>query len=279
MEEKKVEITTLVENTVHKPEGLLAEHGLSFFVKFGDKKLLFDTGAGNAILNNADKMKIDLSSLDAVVLSHGHNDHTGGLSQVLAGLNEVNVYAHSDIFDKKIVVKKERVREAFIPNSRRYYEEAGANFIIGKDSCELFEGIMLTGEVPRKNDFEKADDVFFKEDAGGRKTDKLMDDQSMIIGSSKGIVVVLGCAHSGVINILEHVSSLTGKKDIYAVMGGMHLKDASHERIEATCKELEKYNIQVLAPCHCTGFRASAVFYRNFERNFTINNVGSKVII
>lgn len=260
----KLKITVLVENTAGKQKAL-AEHGLSFLLETDDKQILFDTGQGHVIENNLQHMKIDLAAVDTLILSHGHYDHTGGLHLVLPEMCAgTRLYAHPAAFDPKYSRNPD--------GTTRYIGMAEINKqaiadhaeLISVESCmSVYGDLRLTGPVPRLTDFEDTGGPFFK-DASARIPDDIADDQSAFIDTAAGTVVILGCAHSGIINVLRYIQTLTGNRPIHTVIGGMHLHNASEERIDRTMEELHRLDIQRLIPCHCTGFAASARMWNEF---------------
>jgi len=276
----KVKITTLCENSVPYPaNGVIGEHGLAMLLETDSKKILFDTGGGLTFLHNVRTLNIDLHSLDALVLSHGHYDHTGGLKVLLQEYGgNLDVYAHSDIFKAKYhLLEGKEPKKIGIPWTKEELESWGARFHLTRESRKLGDGVILTGEIPR---IEKAEEGTVKglccqEPDGSMVPDPLYDDQAIIVESPEGTIVLLGCSHSGLINTLRYVTELTGTDRIYACIGGTHLVAASDERLDYTIKELEKFHVQKIAPCHCTGFRAAFVLYQAFQDRFEFNAAGN----
>jgi 7,8-dihydropterin-6-yl-methyl-4-(beta-D-ribofuranosyl)aminobenzene 5'-phosphate synthase len=251
-------ITVLVDDAT-RDSRLRSEHGLSFWIEADGRKILFDTGQGRALEPNAQQLAVDLGQTDAIVISHGHYDHTGGLLRALARSGKAVVYIHPLAFQSKYSRRgKTRSRPIGIP-------EQVASGLLERDRCLTFtsgpkricSGVSVTGQIPRLATFESTSGPFFLDEQCTRE-DVVADDQALYVESRKGLVVVLGCAHSGVVNTLDYVAKLTGKGSMHAVLGGMHLAKACEERIEATCAALDRYRIGVVAPCHCTGNGAIA---------------------
>jgi len=282
MEENKMKlrITTLSENTAGIGN-FLAEWGLSILVETDKVNILLDTGQSISASHNADVLGIDLSKIDKIVLSHGHFDHTGGLRQILRRMSkEVEIIAHPDIWAVKCV-RREGWRGGYIgiPFQRQELESLGAIFNLTTKPVKITDNIMTTGEVPMVTDFEEIDaSLFVKEDAGWQP-DKLLDDQALIINTEPGLIVILGCAHRGVINTLYHAQQLTGVKTIHTIVGGCHLINASEQRMWSTIAALRELDVQRLGLSHCTGLPAASLMAQEFGEKFFFNNAGTSINI
>jgi len=271
----KARITVLCENAVGSISGTLGEHGFSALIEpAGGEPLLFDTGQGLTLLHNARRMNKDLSKVKKVVVSHGHYDHAGGLKPLLEECGPKVVYGHPGIFKPRYRVKD--TAECYpigVPTSRAELEAAGATFDLSADFREIAPGMYLTGAVPRLTDFETGDQGIYC-DCGGLDADNTPDDQSLLLETEKGLVLLLGCCHSGLINTVEHVAKMTGRRDIYAVIGGTHLGFCGQEQLGSTIAALRGMGIVKLAASHCTGFAASARLLREFPQEFQAAMVG-----
>jgi len=269
-----IRITTLVENTA-SGAGLLAEHGLSFWIEYGDKRILFDTGQSDILTKNAKVLGIDLAETDAIVLSHGHYDHTGGLAAVLDIAEKAKIYLHPAAVKPKFSKKASGAKSIGMPD---FALKAIKNreVIWTETPTQIFPGVTVTGQVPRINDFEDVGGAFFL-DENYQKADKLLDDQTLFIETSKGLVIVFGCAHAGVVNILHHIAYLTEKKQFYAALGGMHLLRASKERVERTENVFRDYGLKKIGPAHCTGADVIRRFWNVFPDRCFDNTVGTEV--
>ena len=275
----EIKITTLSENTANY--GYLAERGLSILVEVDEAKILIDTGLSFSAVHNAQLMGIDLSKIDCIVLSHGHVDHTGGLRDVLKIRREVEVVAHPDIWVPKYVRRDGESREQHngMPFTQEELESQGARFNLAREPVHIAENILTTGEIPMLSSYEEIENKLFIKEAEMLRPDPLADDLALIIDTDFGLVVVLGCAHRGMINTLHHAQNLTGKELVYAVIGGTHLFRASEERMDRTIANLKETGVQRIGVSHCTGFRASARLAREFEDMFFLNNAGTKLTL
>ncbi len=269
-------ITTLSENTAGSRD-LLAEWGLSFFIEIGSETVLFDTGKTISTVHNIDSLEVNLSQASKIVLSHGHYDHTGGLRQVLRRINkEVEVIAHPDIWAPKYRRRKgKKDRYIGIPFQRQELESLGASFTLTSKSVPVTDKCITSGEVPMTTDYETIDSGLFVRTDSGWQPDELRDDLSLIINTGLGLVVVLGCAHRGIINTLYQAQKLTGTKKIHAVLGGSHLIDAPKARVQRTIADLKKLDVQKLGLCHCTSLPPMSTLAHEFGDRFFFNITGT----
>ena len=259
---KNVKITVLIEDTKNPAKSKLrAKHGLSFFItaKIDDNEvnIMMDTGpSSDYLLHNADKMGINLQKTDIITLSHGHYDHTGGLMGTLNKTKKgVLVVGHPEIFDPKLSLMP-HLRFIGTPCKPSDIESAGGVPLMVTGPAKLANGIITTGEIQRTTAFENVNG-FLAAHKQKLIDDLMPDDQALIINlENKGLVIVSGCAHSGIINTIKHAQKITKTKNVYAVLGGFHLS-ADDERIRATVDELKKLDLKFVGPCHCTGKKAT----------------------
>jgi 7,8-dihydropterin-6-yl-methyl-4-(beta-D-ribofuranosyl)aminobenzene 5'-phosphate synthase len=270
-----IQITVLMENSAFSP-GLVAEHGLSFHIQLGRHSVLFDTGQSDQLLRNARALELDLGQLEAIVLSHGHFDHSGGLPAVHLLAPRARLHLHPAATGPKFSIKGEGiVRTIGMPNEAQKIIRAHTGAIWTRESVEVVPGLFATGEIPRLTNFEDVGGRFFL-DPEGRQPDELVDDQALFFDGDEGVVVLLGCAHAGVVNTMLHVEKITGGKPIHAVLGGMHLLNASEQRLEKTISALDERGIRLLAPGHCTGWQATAAFLSRFRNQCFPISVGCR---
>ncbi|WP_347488814.1 MBL fold metallo-hydrolase [Desulfoscipio sp. XC116] len=279
----QVRLTTLCENTV-AGLGCIGEWGLSILVEAGDKTVLLDTGLSDSMLRNAMALNVDLSKVNKILISHGHADHTGGLRFLLQRLRRrVEIYAHPEIWDKKYTCLplpgsgEKMYRHIGMPYCREELEGLGAVFMESSEPVWLNEYMVATGEVPLVTSFEKVDDNMFIRAEEGFVPDTLPDDQALVVKTDRGLVVVLGCAHRGMVNTLMHAQKITGIEKIYAVVGGTHLFRAQREQLDRSMAALRKLGVERIGVSHCTGLAPAAVLAREFGDKFFFNNAGTVV--
>ena len=276
---KQLRITVLVENTAGAM-GLLAEHGLSLWIEVDGLNLLFDTGQGMVLNHNAEVLGIDLATTDSVILSHGHYDHTGGMCEASGRFRNATLYVHPEAFKPKFVQHDDGTSQlasaeiADMADARRRF----AKVVTTGGPTQLTDGVWITGEIPRHCDFEDTGGAFYLDEACTVE-DPLVDDQALCIESNEGLVVILGCAHSGLVNTLDDVADTAGCSRIHAVLGGMHLLHASDERIAKSLDALRRYDVRLIGPAHCTGLRGVTAVMTARPDRFVPVRVGTRIVI
>ena len=256
----KLKITVVVDNCTRK-KGLIAEHGLAFLIEYNNKNILFDTGQGMSLLNNLEKLNFKANELDAIIISHGHYDHTGALKDICKLNSNIPVFIHPKAFIKRYSLHKDgSIHSIGIPHD---FGDC-LNLKLIEQPTEIFKSFFMTGTIPLQNHFEDTGGQFFI-DKQCKNRDSIPDDQAIFIETNKGIVVILGCSHSGIVNTLNYIKKLTDTKKIHTVIGGMHLINSNDYRINKTIKELESLNIKMIYPTHCTGFNATSKLCNHFE--------------
>ena len=285
---KRLKITTIADNLVLKA-GLWGQWGLSYLLELvdsegKDRKVLFDTSNDlKPFLYNIEKLELDLSELDGIVLSHGHSDHTVATVEAVEMAGGCPVYAHPHCFLPRFYVSKTGKKiKGGVPEGEGIadIEAVGGNVVLSEKPVEVVPGLWTTGEVPRVNDFEKISQPL----DGGRRVvvidgvehdDFILCDQSLWMEiEDQGCWVITGCAHSGPVNIVEHVCKLGGFSAIYAYIGGTHLVARKDDYIIRTARELERFNLSLFSPCHCTGFNAMSLLHKKFKDSFAVNYCG-----
>ncbi len=275
-----IQITVLVEDTVHR-SALRAEHGLSLWIETDDKRILFDTGQSDLLLHNARVLGIDIAQADAIVLSHGHCDHVGGLNRVLDLAPQASVYLHPMALEPKFSFSSGSPREAGLTSPQRdrllsQVKNGQGTYTAARTS--VFPGVTVTGQIPHVSGFEDTGGAFFL-DANRTQTDRLLDDQALYLESNEGLIVILGCAHAGVVNTLEHIRQLEPDKRVHTILGGMHLVKAGQTRIEKTIGAFQRFDIERIGPAHCTGESATRQLWNAFGNRCFLCCVGTQVSI
>jgi len=216
-----------------------AEYGLSFLVE-DEKKILFDAGPSDVFLRNAKKLGVNLDDIDFIVLSHGHWDHGNGLKFI----KNKKLICHPECF-----IKRYRKNDDSYIGLPFTLEQAKNNFdlILSKKPYKISENIVFLGEIPRKNDFEAKKTAFYKEN---NEEDFVTDDSAIAIKSNKGLIIIAGCSHAGICNIIEYAKKVTGSKKVHAVIGGFHLRKTD-EVTDKTIEYFRKEKIERIYPSHC----------------------------
>ncbi len=282
----------IAENWFERP--LIAEHGFSAAVTLLEPngtrhRFLLDSGLDRqAAANNADALDFDLTRCELVISSHGHVDHAGGLLNIrekMGTMKEaVPLILHEDAFRNRMVKFQDDRRPINLPAPNKSLLTQAGYKIIERHSPSLWIGdtVLVTGEIARTNNFEKGFPNHYSEVEGGRmENDPLIkDDQAVVLNvKDKGLVVITGCGHAGIINTLEYARELTGEDKIYAVIGGMHLTGGLFEPIiPRTLDELIKLNPEFVVPCHCTGLKATSEIAKNMPHAFVQNSVGTNYV-
>lgn len=251
MAKESVKITLLVDNEA--AEGLEKEHGFAAWVEFGKRRILFDTGHMGALQTNAARLGINLNEAEAIVISHGHRDHTGTLDRVLDVNHHADIYFANQIDQDRWWYKPDADEYGMPEPSRQAFKALPSSRVHAlKSHYYIAPGVGMTGPVPRLNDFEDTGGTFHLDDQRG-SVDKIEDDQSMWFETDEGLVILLGCCHSGLSNTIDYIRRISGMQKVRGVLGGMHLLQANAQRLSKTFDVMSSWKANFLIPCHCTG--------------------------
>lgn len=252
-----MKLTILTDNTTRIDEYYLGEPGVCYYIEDGEKKILFDTGYSDVFVRNAEKMGIELSEVDTVVLSHGHDDHTRGLLFLPKSNKKRTLYAHPDVF----APKRFEGEEIGMPIS---LEKACNSFVLklSEKPIRITENIVFLGQIPRVTDFEAKRPLGEKmAESGSWEPDFLMDDSAIVYdGGEDGITIITGCSHAGICNIVEYAKKVCKNDKVNGVIGGFHMMKLT-SRVAKTVEYLQKQSPKRLCPCHCTCFHARAAIH------------------
>lgn len=275
----ETEIIVIVDN--HADDGLSCEHGLAIHLQVDDRSILFDTGQGSALTANAAALGIKLTDIGTLVLSHGHYDHTGGIPELTELNPDLEVYFHQDLFSKRYSIHPgQPVKDISLPeiSSMALWRLPQKHLHRLRGPYKLLPQVWITGEIPRRHDFEDTGGPFFL-DRQGLRADAIADDMALWINTPQGLVIVLGCCHSGLISTVEYIQQISGIRKIHGIIGGMHLLHASPERLEQTCDQLYKWSPDWLVPCHCTGDAAVAAIVARLDKKVKSGYAGMAIKI
>lgn len=282
---KSVKITTLADNVVYHSE-LLGQFGFSAHVEVRDRRgemhsIIFDTaGIRSALLYNVKALQLDLSQLECIVLSHGHNDHTSATVELIrkAG-RKVKVVVHPSIFYPRFVIEKGKKQYYGIPKGERRdgIIEAGGLLTETTRPIEILPGVSTSGEIQRVMPFEK---IMWKGKAiidGKQVKDRVPEDQALFINiKRRGVLVISGCAHAGIINTLQCALDVT-KTKLYGFVGGTHLIKPKQTRLTETLEKLREFDLKLVSPAHCTGHKSIAAINHAFPDAFVLNYAGRTI--
>jgi 7,8-dihydropterin-6-yl-methyl-4-(beta-D-ribofuranosyl)aminobenzene 5'-phosphate synthase len=264
--------TTLVDNRAEIPD-LDAEHGFSALIRTAEGMVLFDTGQTGIVVDNSVELGIDLSRVRHVVISHGHYDHVGGLPRVLQLLGKATLHVHPDMsIPEFILAEGGGMGRIGVPEGS-HVKDGGIVWQRSRKPEEIVAGIFVSGSIPDVTGFE-IEASYTQAGGHGGKAEVFAEEQALFVVTENGVSVITGCAHRGIINTLRLAREVTGREEIYAVIGGMHLGSAAPERIGRTVAEFERLDPRYLYPCHCTGLAAIGAMEEAFPGRCFYNAVG-----
>lgn len=284
---RDLKITTLADNLVMTR--CLGQWGLSFLLELvdatGDRRMVvFDTGMHKKpLLYNVKQLKVELSDVDCIVISHGHGDHTGATVELLKAAEGAKVYAHPHTFLPRFHRdKKGKRRRRGVPKGEGLgkIEKAGGEVFFNTEPAEIVPGVWTTGQIRRVTEFECVLPVSEEEKRtivveGEEIDDEICDDQALWMNvEGVGPVVITGCAHAGPVNTLLHVKRIGGLKRVHGLIGGTHLVGRSERYLQHTIEGLKQFELKLISPCHCTGFKAMAKLWQVFNDSFVLNFSG-----
>ncbi len=277
----KLTITTLIENNTDENGILFSEHGFSLYIEIDEIKILFDTGASGDFIKNAEKLNVDLNKVEYVILSHGHYDHSGGFTKLIDKVgNSFKLIVGEGFFSEKYK-GLEGDTYKYIGNSfdEEYINENNILIrYIKEDICYITENIMIFSNFKRNNNFELRNPKFLIKHNESYILDDFLDEIVLAVKLERGLLIILGCSHVGIVNILETIIERTGMP-IYGIIGGTHLIEADGQRLNNTINFLKEKHINILGMSHCTGEYAVEKIKHEFKDKFVYNNTGNIIKI
>lgn len=266
-----MKVTVVVDNSVpiSAKSPFLAEHGYSLLIEYNCQKILFDTGQSQAVVHNLGLLGTNPKELDALVLSHGHYDHAGGLMHLLQHREKcLPLYAHSDIFMPRYSVANGSRRFIGIPYAKEQLTSLEIEWHLGKTPAEIFPSLWFSGQIPRLTEYETGDNKLVVSCGGCDCQDEINDDTALYFAQNESLVIIGGCTHSGLVNTVKHGLEVTGTKYLKGWIGGTHLGPTSKEQQEKTLAFLEQMHPEFILSAHCTGFDMMAELKRRFGDRF-----------
>lgn len=253
-----MKLTVLVDNNTIIDRYFLGEPGVSYFIQDGDYNILFDTGYSNIFIKNAYKMNIDINNINSIVISHSHNDHTWGLSYLIKHYSESEKYNKPKLIAHTMAFLNKWDSDSKDIGSMVSEEKLSRHFDIAltKDPMWLTDKVVFLGEIDRKNDFENKLPIGKTEHKGHKIDDYVLDDSALVYKSAEGLVIITGCSHSGICNIIEYAKKVCNDNRIVDVIGGFHLLNPSREVITKTCEYMKQNNINKIHAGHCTDLKS-----------------------
>ena len=252
-----MKLTILTDNGVPLDSVCCGESGACFYLEEEGRRILFDTGFTDVCVRNAGKLGVDLSAVDTVVLSHGHDDHSGGLRYLPRAAQRPRLIAHPYILRPK---RGEEGESIGLPVSREWLE-ARYELCLTAEPAAVTSRLVFLGQIPRKQPFEEEYTIGETLTDEGWQPDRLLDDSALVYCGREGLTVITGCSHSGICNIVSYAREVCGDDRVAGVIGGFHLQEAS-PRVKRTAEYLKALQPRRMCPCHCTGFAARAAIHR-----------------
>lgn len=270
-----MKITTLIENETNR-EDLDYEHGLSILIEVDGEKILFDLGQSGNFINNAKKLDVDLKDLNYLVISHGHYDHSGGFERLMKEINpNIKLYIGKEFFNKKYRLIEDGDYEYLgNPFDEEFVKEKQVPIsYLSEDMINITESLLIFTNFNRDPQFQNTNEDMYVKENGEYKKDLFLDEVSLGIKTNKGLVILVGCSHVGIVNILDTIMERTGM-EIYALIGGTHLVKEDDEQINKIIDYLGEKEIKIIGACHCTGKQGKTMMSQQLEDRFINNNTG-----
>jgi len=253
-----LKIKVLIDNNTLVDRYFLGEPGVCYYIESDGKKILFDLGYSDAFLDNGNKMGIDFLNLDAIVISHSHLDHTWGMEPLLKRFNETLMEGRT--YKRPLLIAHPDI---FVPRSFNGMDEFGMNVSADKvfkymeDNLSIkpiwiTENLVFLGEIPRLNAFESKESIGKILVDNKPKEDFSLDDSALCYKSKHGLVIITGCSHSGICNIMDYAKKVCGDERIFDVVGGFHLQNPTEMQLNGTLEYFRNSNIKSIHACHCT---------------------------
>jgi len=276
----KLKVYTLAEDYAGYNSPFWAQHGVSFLIEVesndAKRRILFDTASyAEPILFNMKLLNINPKTIDMIVLSHSHFDHTGGLLGIMKEINkEIPIFAHPNIFKVSFAMDPDFMYAGIPPlrgGSKEEIEKLGGIWILSRDPIHLMPGAFTLGEITKeeKVEFEKKVTIgLYKLEKGRLVPDEVEDEIGLAINTKKGLIVIGGCSHPGIVSMTRKAMRISGIDRVYAVIGGFHLIDANDERIQNTVNALKRMGVRKVYTGHCTGLKAESMFANEFGKDF-----------
>lgn len=255
-----MKLKVLVDNNTYIDQYYFGEPAVSYYIEDEEVKLLFDLGYSNLFIKNSNMLDIDLSNINNIVISHGHDDHTRGLKYYFEKNNkkDISIIAHPDAFKEKIQgnlkicspILEEELKEK-------------CNLVLSREPVKISKNITFLGEIPQKTDFESRKAIGKQVVEKKLIDDYVLDDTALVYKSYDGIYIITGCSHSGICNIVEYAKTVCKDNRVLGIIGGFHLFEVD-EQVRKTMDYLKENNVKELYPCHCTSFVVKAEMYKVF---------------
>lgn len=277
-----LQLVVLRDNMLSQAKGLptaqlRAGHGFALLVRTRVGAFMLDAGDSVETWENADALGIDLAEITALVLSHGHYDHTNGLPELLERLGGLMIVAHPAVFETRLAARPEASLLIGPPASREELESMGAILQLSADPVTVAPGVTTTGEVRRISDLAPVTPSLQVERDGKVIEDDFVDDLSVLAGLDDGDVLLTGCAHAGLVNIVARCEEIAGRCPT-AVAGGTHLREESEERIGRVADELARRGVRQIIPMHCSGERGADLLEKHFDGEVLRAGVGDTIV-